>query len=87
MGGVDKGGADMLNVSVVIDDGHTGDLERVAERLRASGMAVEAVLGDVGIITGSVRPQDLAAAQEVEGVASVTADRSVRLEPPDADIQ
>ncbi|TFD53947.1 ketohydroxyglutarate aldolase [Cryobacterium frigoriphilum] len=77
----------MLNVSVVVDDGHADDLERVAERLRASGMAVDAVLGEVGIITGSVRPQDLAAVQEVEGVASVTADRTVRLEPPDSDIQ
>lgn len=77
----------MVNVSVVVDDGHADDLSRVAERLRASGMAVDAVLDEVGIITGSVRPQDLAAVQEVEGVASVTADRQVRLPPPDSDIQ
>jgi hypothetical protein len=59
----------------------------VANRLRASGMAVTAVLEEVGIITGSVPHQDLAAVQEVEGVASVTADHQVRVPPPDFDLQ
>jgi hypothetical protein len=77
----------MVNVSVVIDDAHAQDLDRVTERLRANGMAIDAVLEEVGIITGSVRQQDLAAVQEVEGVASVTADRQVTLPPPDSDIQ
>lgn len=77
----------MVQVSVVVDDVHAGALSRVAERLRASGMTVDAVLDEVGIITGSVGPQNLAAVQEVEGVASVTADHPVSLPPPDSDIQ
>ena len=76
-----------MNISVVVDDDHAGDLDRVSARLRVSGMAVDAVLEEVGIITGSARRQDLAAVQVVEGVASVTTDRQLIVPPPESDLR
>ncbi len=65
----------------------SGNIERVAERLRAAGMSVGQVLGEVGIITGSVdtgRRESLAA---VPGVLSVDVERNFQIPPPDAEIQ
>ena len=65
----------------------SGNIERVAERLRAAGMSVGQVLGEVGIITGSVdagRRKSLAA---VPGVLSVEIERNFQIPPPDAEIQ
>ena len=76
-----------MNISVVVDDDHADDLDRVSARLRVSGMAVDAVLEEVGIITGSARRQDLAAVQVVEGVASVTTDRQLIVPPPESDLR
>jgi hypothetical protein len=76
-----------VNISVVVDDDHADDLDRVSARLRASGMAVDAVLEEVGIITGSARRQDLAAVQVVEGVASVTTDSQLIVPPPESDLR
>lgn len=77
----------MIGVSVVVDDGHADDLGRVAEALRAHGMTVDALLDEIGMITGFVPPDGVPLLQTVAGVASVTTQHGVRLAPPDADIQ
>ena len=65
----------------------SGEVEPVAERLRAAGMTVEQVLGAVGIITGSVDAERRASLASVPGVVAIELDRPIQLAPPDAEIQ
>jgi precorrin-6B methylase 2 len=63
----------------------SGDIEAVAERLRAAGMQVGQVLAEIGIITGSVDDERRAALADVAGVVAVEAEREVRISPPQAE--
>lgn len=74
-------------ITVTIDDDHLARADQVADQLRAAGMAVEQVLGTVGIITGSVDPAQRASLEAVPGVAAVEDETTFQIPPPDADIQ
>lgn len=74
-------------VTVTVADSHSGDIDRVAERLALGGMQVEGVLATVGIITGSVAEAQLAAIAALPGVAAVEPQVSFQIAPPDADVQ
>jgi len=65
----------------------SGDADAVARELREAGMDVEQILGAVGIITGSVAPGGRAALAQLPGVASVEAEQTFHIAPPDAEIQ
>jgi hypothetical protein len=77
----------MTQVSVTVGDDHRDGLDAVVENLRASGLRVDQVLGTLGIVTGSASDDALDALRGVEGVASVDAQLTHRLPPPDADVQ
>lgn len=74
-------------VTVTVDDAHLGDVEALAERLRAEGLEVDQVLGDVGIITGSVPADRRSSIGALEGVASVEEETTFQLPSPEAGIQ
>jgi hypothetical protein len=74
-------------VTVTVADASVADIDAVAERLRAAGMTIDQVLATVGIITGSVPAEQLAALETIEGVAAVEAPTPIQLPPPDADVQ
>ena len=74
-------------VTVTVDDDHLDDLEGVAEKLRAEGLEVDQVLGDIGIITGSVPSDKRESVGGVEGVAAVEDEIDFQLPPPEAGIQ
>ena len=61
----------------------SGEIDEVAERLRAAGMQVGQVLAAVGIITGSVPAGRRAALADIEGVVAVEVEREVRIAPTD----
>lgn len=77
----------MTQVSVTVGDEHRNSLDGVVENLRASGLRVEQVLGTLGIVTGSAPDEALDTLRGVEGVASVDAQLTHRLPPPDAAVQ
>lgn len=70
-------------VTVTIDDDHLGVIDELAEQLRAAGMDVEQILGPVGVITGSA-PPGWEAFADLDGVAAVEPQRTMRLPPPGA---
>jgi hypothetical protein len=72
---------------VTVDDAHLGDVEGLAERLRAEGLEVDQVLGDIGIITGSVPADKRRSIDGLEGVDSVEEEATFQLPSPEADIQ
>ena len=74
-------------VTVTVADDRLGDEESLAEELRAAGMHVDQVLGGVGIITGSVAPDQRGSLGSIAGVAAVEEETTFQLPPPDAEIQ
>ncbi len=77
----------MVKVSVTVDDEHLSTIGIVAEALRERGMDIADVLGELGIITGSVPQVRQSALIEVSGVISVDADQPIQLPPPDSPVQ
>jgi hypothetical protein len=74
-------------IVVTVDPDALNQIDRVAEDLRAAGVAVDQVLSATGIITGSVESGRMTAAGRVKGVASIEADSDFQLPPPDSDVQ
>jgi hypothetical protein len=75
------------HVTVTAADSHAGALDDLAERLAQAGMQVEQVLGALGVITGSLEDEQLAAVAGLRGVAAVEEQATFGLAPPDADVQ
>jgi hypothetical protein len=63
----------------------SGEIDEVAERLRAAGMKVGQVLAAIGIITGSVQAGRREALADIAGVVAVEPERAVSIAPPDAE--
>jgi hypothetical protein len=63
------------------------DPDVVAEQLRAAGVTVEQVLQAVGVITGTVPSEQIAALTDLPGVLAVEPEQTFRLPPPDSEIQ
>ena len=76
-----------MNVTVTVAGSHLGKIEDVAARLRSAGMQVDAVLGAVGIITGSLPRQRLSSIEALQGVAAVEQQVGFQIAPPDAEVQ
>jgi hypothetical protein len=65
----------------------SGDADVVAQELRAAGMSVDQVLGAAGVVTGSVAAGKRASLADLSGVASVEAEHTFQIAPPDAEVQ
>ncbi|MDX6683136.1 MAG: hypothetical protein QOG94_3175 [Solirubrobacteraceae bacterium] len=76
-----------VRVTVTVADSALAEIEQLAGRLRRAGMAVDAVLGAIGIITGSVASARLASIRTLPGVAAVEEQTTFQIAPPDADVQ
>jgi DNA-binding ferritin-like protein len=74
-------------VSISVDDEYVGDLDEVAERLRALGLSVDELLSEIGIITGHIAESQADDLETVEGVAHVERSREYQLPAPDSEIQ
>lgn len=77
----------MAGVTVTVDDTHLDRIEEVAAHLRSSGMHVDQVLNDVGVISGSVPDDRRKHLQAVTGVQSVEDTATVQLPPPESSVQ
>lgn len=74
-------------VTVTVADSHAGELDAVAGRLARSGMKVDQVLSTLGIVTGTVEDEQIAAVRRLPGVRAVEQQTTFQLPPPDADVQ
>lgn len=72
---------------MTVGDDHVGDIDGVAEELKAAGMSVDQVLDAVGIVTGSVPSERRDALERLPGVAAVEAAHAFQIAPPDAEVQ
>ncbi len=62
-------------------------LSDVKKKLTESGFAVDQVLEEIGIITGTASDDDLERLRKVKGVTDVSPDEPVDIGPPDAPFQ
>jgi hypothetical protein len=62
-------------------------LSDVKKKLTESGFAVDQVLDEIGVITGSSSDDDVERLRKVAGVADVSPDEQVDIGPPDAPVQ
>lgn len=72
-----------VSILVTVEAGRRADIDELAERMRAAGMAVEGVLRTVGVVTGTATPAQAAAVARLPGVAAVEPDRPVHTWPED----
>ena len=75
------------NVTVTVADDQVGDINGVADQLKAAGMHIDQVLGAVGIITGSAPSERRNALERLPGVAAVEGEHRFQIAPPDAEVQ
>lgn len=74
-------------VTISVADDAIDRIDEVVAALESGGLHVEQVLRPIGVITGSVDGGQLHALGGVAGVAAVEPQRTVRLPPPDSDVQ
>jgi hypothetical protein len=77
----------MSDVSVSVDNDYLDKIGEVAAELRSKGMQVEQVLGEIGVISGSVPDDRRQALETVSGVLAVEEAKRFQLPPPESDIQ
>jgi hypothetical protein len=69
-------GKKSVNVTVLVDEAHKGNLEAVADGLKDKGFVLKEALGAVGVLVGSVPAAGLAALSRVPGVSAVEQERA-----------
>jgi len=74
-------------ITVSLADDAIGRIDEVVTALEHGGMHVDQVLRPIGVITGSVDTQLVRALGSVAGVAAVEPQHTVRLPPPDSEVQ
>lgn len=67
---------DRVRVNILLD---AEQGQAVSEKLREAGLQIEQELGLLGIITGAVPQESMAALAAIEGVLAVEEDREVTL--------
>ena len=77
----------MVNVTVTVDRDHVAAIADVASALQATGMRVEQVLGEIGMVVGTIDADAEPSVRAVAGVQSVDRSLDFRLPPPDSPIQ
>jgi uncharacterized membrane-anchored protein len=77
----------MAGVTITVDDTHLDSIEEVAAHLRSSGMQVDQVLNEIGVISGSVPDDRRQLLKTVTGVQSVEDTATVQLAPPESPVQ
>ncbi|HEX6699123.1 MAG TPA: hypothetical protein VF101_00170 [Gaiellaceae bacterium] len=74
-------------IKVTAADDHLGQIDQLADSLRAAGMEVDQVLRPIGIITGSVSEAARQSLHGLPGVAAVEDETTFQIPPPESEIQ
>jgi hypothetical protein len=66
----------MVQITVLVDDEHLGEMGRVASALKKKGFVLSETLGEVGVLTGSVPADEVTALSAVAGVSAIEQNRT-----------
>ena len=76
-----------VNLLICVDDCHREQILKVVEALQASGLKIERVMKQTGVVTGSTDSTKVKGISQIEGVAAVEVEREFQLKPPESEIQ
>ncbi len=74
-------------VSVAVANDHLDKFQEVARKAREAGLEVDEEMPDLGLLTGTVAPEKLGALQRIKGIRAVETQRTIRVPPPNSDVQ
>jgi len=72
----------VIRVAIAVDDDALGRVEEVARVCRTLGFRADSTLTGVGVFTGFVDEQCVAALRAIPGVAAVEVERATRIHRP-----
>jgi hypothetical protein len=70
-----------ISMTVTLDDAHMGQAQQMSAELQVLGLAVEKVLPEIGVITGSGDEALLDRLRAMDGIAEARPEGGVRLPP------
>ena len=76
-----------VNLLISVNDRDREQISKVVEALQASGLKIEQVMKQTGVITGSIDSTQVEGISQVEGVAAVEVEQKFQLKPPESEIQ
>lgn len=71
-----------VRVAVAVGEHVRDRIDEVARACGAAGFELDTTLRTIGVLTGSVKSEDLAKLRQVPGVTAVELDREFQLPPP-----
>jgi hypothetical protein len=76
-----------VKLSISIDDEHLSQFPKVMKEVEKAGLEIDQELEDLGVATGEIDEDKVAALREVEGVEHVEEERKIQIPPPESDVQ
>jgi hypothetical protein len=76
-----------VNLLISVNDKYREQILEVVKPLQASGMKIEQIMEQIGVITGSIDSAQVEGISQVEGVAAVEVSQQYQLDPPESEIQ
>ncbi len=76
-----------VNLLISVEDNDRKQILEVVQALQTSGVKIEQVMEQIGVITGSIDSEQVERVSRVEGVAAVEVEQEFQLEPPESEIQ
>lgn len=76
-----------VNLIISVEDDNGEKILELVKLLEASGLKIEQVMKQIGVIRGSIDSTEVEKISQVEGVASVEVEQKIQLEPPESEIQ
>ena len=76
-----------VNLLICVDDRNKEQIPKVVEALQASGLKIERVMEQTGVVTGSIDSTQVEGIARVEGVVAVEVEQEFQLKPPESEIQ
>ena len=76
-----------VKLSISVDDQHLSQFPKIMKEVEKAGMEIDQELEDLGVATGAIDEDKVAALREVEGVEHVEQEREFQIAPPESDVQ
>lgn len=76
-----------VKLSISVDEEHLNQFPKIMKEVEKAGMEIDQELEDLGVATGAIDEDKVAALREVEGVDHVEEEREFQIAPPDSDVQ
>ena len=76
-----------VKLSISVDDEHLSQFSKVMKEVEKAGMKIDQELEDLGVATGAIDEDKVAALRKVEGVQHVEEERQIQIPPPESEVQ